>query len=170
MSALPHWKLTWSWTAALEGRFKGHLQQVGRWNFYWTLETSHTPVTAEYGLQDHISANKSHSPLRRKWMLSCTLLRELWNTFLLSQLKIWLQLTTALISIFQLKSIGWFLIVYLSNSREELEINNLNMYFPACCSSSFGGIFKMSQPPNLYSKDSYWQLRWELSLFSMTLL
>lgn len=66
----------------LRRRFNGHLQQVGSKHFYCALEALHTHVTAEYGLQDYISVNKSHFPSRKQWAFSCTLPHKLWSSYL----------------------------------------------------------------------------------------
>ena len=90
----------------LRGRFNGHLQQVGSKHFYCALEAPHTHVTAEYGLQDHISANKSHFPSRKKQAFSCTLLHKLWSSYLtIITTETMTTSNTVLNAEFQLKSI-----------------------------------------------------------------
>lgn len=87
------------------GRFNGHLQQVGSKHFYCALEAPHTRVTAEYGLQDDISVNKSHFPSRKKRAFSCTLLHKQWSSYrTIITTETMATSNTALNSKFQLKS------------------------------------------------------------------
>lgn len=102
----------------LRGGFNGHLQQVGSKHFYCALEAPHTHVTAEYGLQDHISVNKSHFPSRKKQAFSCTLLYKLWSSYLtIITTETMTTSNMALNSKFQLEYLGWFLIGYLMQER-----------------------------------------------------
>lgn len=54
---------------------------MGSKNFYGALEAPRTHVTAEFGLQDYISANKSHFPSGKKRVFSCTVLHKLKSSY-----------------------------------------------------------------------------------------
>lgn len=77
-STLLRWKFSLT-AGQLRGRFKGHLQQVASKCSCCALKAQHSHIAPEHSLQDYISLNKSHFPLREKAMLICALLHRPWS-------------------------------------------------------------------------------------------